>query len=248
MERIMFRGNPAFSSKSLENATVNATIPMTANGVIHKTLALLAFAGIGAAAIVYEAMLGFADKVQTFMVISLIAGFILALVTMFKPAWAKITAPLYAFAEGVALGAISLVFETMYPGIAFSAIALTFLSLFGMLTLYRMNILRATPKFRQTIMISMFAILALYLVNFIGSFFNFQIPMINQSGIIGIVFSLIVVAVASFSFILDFDNIEVAVKNFFHKDFEWYFAFSLMVTLVWLYVEMLRLLAKFRER
>ncbi len=244
----MFGGNPVFNSKAVENAATDMTQAMTINGTIMKTLLLLLVAFIGAGATIYELLVGHVDKVMIIATTAFFVGFILAFVIIFIPKTAPYLSPIYAFAEGSLLGAITMMFEAKYPGIAINAIGLTFLSLFSMLALYRMNLVRATAKFRQTIIISMFAILGLYLINFIGGFFNFQIPMINSSGPIGIAFSLIVVAIASFSFIIDFDNIETGARNFMPKLFEWYFAFGLMVTLVWLYLEILRLLSKLANR
>ena len=246
----MFRSNPTFSAKALENVAASS-VPMTINGAIGKTLALLLFAFIGAALSVYGAVTGAitGDKVEPYIWVSAIGGFVLALVITFKPNLAKILAPVYAFAEGVFLGMITLLLEATYPGIAFKAIAVTMLSLFSMLMLYRFNILKATDRFRQTIMTALWAIVILYVINIIGHWVPFlRIPMVNDASPIGIAFSVIICVIASLCFIIDFDNIKMGAERFMPKDYEWYFAFGLMVTLVWLYVEVLRLLAKLNRR
>jgi len=239
--------NPAFKSKALEDCTATLDRPMTINGTIGKTFILLGIAVLSGAISINAAMNG--ANPGLLVGAGCIVAFILALITIFKPMQAKIFAPFYAMAEGVALGITTMIFEVKYPGIALQAVALTVLSLVGMLFLYRFNIIRATEKFRSTIIMAMFAIVFLYIINFIGHWVSFlHIPMITDSSPLGIGFSLIICLIASLNFIIDFDNIENGANSLLHKDLEWYFSFGLMVTLVWLYVEILRLLAKFRER
>ena len=137
--------------------------------------------------------------------------------------------------------------ETQFPGIAMQAVAATFFTFFIMLVLYRTGAIRATEKFRATIMSAMLTILVLYLINFVGGFFNFSIPFISGYSKMGIVFSVIVVLVAALSLILDFDFIEQGAQKMLPKDYEWYGSFGLLVTLVWLYVEILRLLSRLRN-
>lgn len=224
-----------------------SSAPMTVNGTITKAFALILIAIAAGAAVFYEALMGYTDKVMLIMGISLIAGFVIGLVASFVPKIAKFLAPVYAFCEGAVLTGISLFLEAKFPGIAVQAICGTMLAFAVMLVLYRTGAIRATEKFRATIMSALITILILYLINFFGSFFNFQIPFVSGSGPMSIVFSGIVVLIASFSLILDFDFIERGQASMLPKDFEWYGAFGLMVTLVWLYIEILQLIAKLRD-
>lgn len=243
----MFRSSNPVMNKFSNIQTVDGTSLMTVNGTLGKTFALLLIACIAGAAVFYEALMGYSDKVMTIMLIALIGGAISGLVTAFVPKLAKFLSPIYAFCEGALLTGISLILEAQFPGIAVQAISGTLLCLGVMLVLYRIGAIRATEKFRATIMSAMITIFVLYLINIIGGFFNFSIPFITGTGPAAIAFSGIVVLVASFSLILDFDFIEQGQARMLPKDFEWYGAFGLLVTLVWLYIEILNLLAKLRS-
>ena len=175
-----------------------------------------------------------------------IAGFIAALVVCFTKN--KIFTPVYAVCEGLFLGGISAVFNAAYPGIVFQAVAATFAAMFSMLALYRLKIIQCSDKFRSVIFIATISIAVLYLMQWVGSFFHYSIPGIFGSGTVGIAFSVIVTGIAALNLILDFDFIERGAANMLPKDYEWYGAFGLMVTLVWLYIEILRLLAKLRDQ
>ena len=150
--------------------------------------------------------------------------------------------------EGLFLGGISAVFNVSYPGIVIQAVLATFATMFSMLGLYRMGVIKCTDKFRSIVFISTISIAVLYLMQWIGSFFHYSIPAIFGTGTIGIGFSILVVGIAALNLILDFDFIEKGSQAMLPKDYEWYGAFGLMVTLVWLYIEILRLLAKLRDR
>lgn len=244
----MFKSsNPILSKMDNINEQMLEGRPMTVSGTIGKTFVLLLVAAISASAVVYEAMMGYADKVMTIMTIALFGGLITGLVTAFVPKLAKYLAPVYAFAEGALLAAITLIAETQFPGIAFQAVTGTFVAFFVMLFLYRVGAIRATEKFRATIVSALLTILVLYLINIVGSFFNFQIPFLTGSSPVSILVSGIIVVVASLSLILDFDFIEQGSKNLLPKDYEWYGSFGLLVTLVWLYIEILNLLSKLRN-
>jgi len=177
-----------------------------------------------------------------------IGGFVLALVTVFKKEWSPVTAPLYALLEGLALGGISSFLDTAYPGIAIQAVGLTFGTLFVMLFLYTTGVLRATRKFVIGVVAATGAIFLVYMADFVMGFFGRNVPLLNDSGPWGIAISGIIVVVAALNLILDFDLIERGVQAGAAKYMEWYGAFGLMVTLVWLYLEILRLLAKSRRR
>jgi uncharacterized YccA/Bax inhibitor family protein len=178
----------------------------------------------------------------------LLGGFVVALVTTFKAQWSPITAPIYALLEGLALGGISAFFERSYPGVAMQAVGLTFGTLFVMLLAYKTGMIRATQGFKMGVIAATGGIAVLYLVEIGLGFFHVAVPAINGSGVIGIGFSLFVVVIAAMNLVLDFDMIETAVAGGAPKYMEWYGAFGMMVTLVWLYLEMLRLLSKLRRR
>jgi uncharacterized YccA/Bax inhibitor family protein len=178
----------------------------------------------------------------------LIGGFICAMVTVFKKEWSPVTAPIYALLEGLALGGLSAVLDLRYPGIAIQAVSLTFGTLFVLLLAYRSGLIQVTQKFRLGIVAATGGIMVFYLLEMVLGFFGIQFTSINGSGPIGIGFSLIVVAVAALNLVLDFDFIERGVNYGAPKYMEWYGAFGIMVTLVWLYLEILRLLSKLRSR
>jgi uncharacterized YccA/Bax inhibitor family protein len=177
-----------------------------------------------------------------------IGGFITAMVIIFKKSWAPFLSPVYAILEGLMLGGLSALFELMYPGIVFNAVFLTMGVLAVMLVAYRTGIIRATQKFKAIVICATGAIMLVYLVGFVMSFFGAGIPYIHDSGPIGIGFSLVVVGIAALNLILDFDLIEQGTRSGAPKYMEWYGGFALLVTLVWLYLEILRLLSKLRSR
>ncbi len=177
-----------------------------------------------------------------------IGGFILAMVTIFKKEWSGITAPLYALLEGLVLGGISAMLEMRYHGIAIQAVSLTFGTLLAMLLAYRSGLIKVTDKLRLGIVAATGGIAVFYFLQFILGFFGVRFTSINGAGPIGIGFSIVVVIVAALNLVLDFDLIENGARLGAPKYMEWYGAFALMVTLVWLYFEILRLLSKFRSR
>jgi len=219
---------------------------MTVNGTLDKTFLLFLCAILPAIYTWQQFMAGFTDKAYMLMMVGVIVGFILAMIVSFTRN--KYLTPLYAMCEGLFLGGISAVFNTQYPGIVIQAVLGTFAAMFSMLGLYRFGIIKCTDKFRSIIFTATISIAVLYLIQWIGSFFHYSIPAIFGSGTIGIGFSVIVVAIAALNLILDFDFIERGTQAMLPKDYEWYGAFGLMVTLVWLYIEILRLLAKLRDR
>ena len=219
---------------------------MTVNGTLDKTFLLFLCAVLPAVYTWNQYMAGFADKANMLMTVGAIVGFVFALIISFTRN--KFLTPLYAMCEGLFLGGISAVFNQAYPGIVLQAVLGTFAAMFSMLGLYRLGVIKCTDKFRSIIYISTISIAVLYLIQIIGSFFHYSIPGIFNSGMIGIGFSLLVVAVAALNLIIDFDFIERGSQAMLPKDYEWFGAFGLMVTLVWLYLEILRLLAKLRDR
>ncbi len=238
--------NPILNDNFAAQERVLEGEPMTVNGTIQIT-AFLGLILVAAAAFVWTRFTaGFTDLANMLTIGGGIAGFIVALIVAFTRI--KYLIPVYAACEGLFLGGVSAMMQAVYPGIVAQAVAGTFAALFSMLILYRTGLIKCTDKFRSVIFISTCSIAVVYLVNLIGSFFNMQVPYLNSSSNIGIGISLIVVVIAALNLIIDFDFIERGSQNMLPKDMEWYGAFGLMVTMVWLYMEILRLLAKFSSR
>jgi uncharacterized YccA/Bax inhibitor family protein len=193
-------------------------------------------------------MNGNLSRIMPFLIGGGIGGLILALVTVFKKEWAGFTAPAYAVCEGLVLGGLSAIFELRFPGIVMQAVSLTFATLFCLLIAYKTQIIRVTEKFRLGVFVATAAIGLVYLVSFILGFFHIQVPFMVGSGLVSIGFSLFVVGIAALNLVLDFDFIDRGAEAGAPKYMEWYGAFGLMVTLVWLYIEILQLLSKLRGR
>jgi len=247
----MESSNPTLNERTFGAARVGIGMPaMTVQGTVNKTFILLAV-------LVITAMWTWSKTYDpnsagflgiTFMA-SMIGGLILAVATSFKPKWSPITAPLYAACEGLLLGILSAYFERTYPGIVMQAVGLTFAVTFAMLMGYKAGWLQATAGLRKGLMIAMGGLMLFYVVVWIASMFGIHPPgFINGGGPLGIAFSLFVVGIASMSLILDFDIIESGSREGLGKYMEWYGAFALMVTLVWLYMEILRLLSKINRK
>ena len=248
--------NPALGANTFNNlpgaqygGAIDVTDRMTLNGTVNKT-GILLICAIATAAWTWHLFLPTRDmtNVAPLMLLGLFGGFICAMVTVFKKQWSAVTAPIYALLEGLVLGGLSAVLELRYPGIAIQAVSLTFGTLFVLLFLYRSGVIKVTQKFRLGIIAATGGIMVFYLLEMVLGFFGVQFMAINGSGPIGIGFSLIVVAIAALNLVLDFDFIEQGVQVGAPKYMEWYGAFGIMVTLVWLYLEILRLLSKMRSR
>ena len=219
---------------------------MTINGTVLKTGAMLMLVVCGAIFTWNRALA--TGTPGGWVAVGLIGGFIVALVTAFKKEWAPITAPLYAGLEGLFLGGISAIFEIHYPGIVFNAVCLTFGTMFSLLFVYQSGWIKVTENFRLGLFAATGGIMVFYLASFVLSFFGIQMPLIHSTGIFGIGFSLVVVVIAALNLVLDFDFIENGAAAGAPKYMEWYAAFGLMVTLIWLYIEILHLLSKLQRR
>jgi uncharacterized YccA/Bax inhibitor family protein len=253
---LMKTSNPALSDKTFRELSgaqyggySDAAGRMTLNGTVNKTGVLLLCA-IATAGWTWHLFLQTRDMsdVAPLMVGGMFGGFICAMVTIFKKEWSAVTAPVYALLEGLVLGGVSAMLETRYPGIAIQAVGLTFGTLFVMLLAYRSGLIRVTDKLRLGIVAATGGIMVFYLMEMVLGFFGVHFATINGSGPVGIGFSLVVVAIAALNLVLDFDFIEKGVQFGAPKYMEWYGAFGIMVTLVWLYLEILRLLSKTRSR
>ncbi len=244
--------NPVLREAVLKSSSFNSLDSehaMTINGTIIKTCVLGVLMAVTFAYTWYLTLTGFADKAIMLGQGGSIVGLILAIIICFAPKnkFLILTTSLYAMCEGLFLGWISAMFNKVYPGIASQAAMGTMFALFGMFILYKSKLVKCTDKFRMVIFNSTLAIAGIYLLQFILSFFNISIPQIFSNSLIGIGFSLVCVTVASFNLIIDFDSIE-RFQGQVSKDYEWYFGFSLMITIVWMYIEILQLLAKFQSR
>jgi uncharacterized YccA/Bax inhibitor family protein len=188
------------------------------------------------------------SAIYPMVMIGTLGGFAVAMVTSFKRDWSPVTSPIYAVLEGLFIGGISLVMEQRFPGLVLQAVLLTFGVMFALLAAYQTRIIRPSETFKSVIVGATFGIVIVYLVSMVLQlFFHTEIPLINGSGPLGIAFSLVVVGIAALNLVLDFDFIENGVDSGAPKWMEWYAAFALTVTLVWLYIEILRLLAKLRR-
>ncbi|MGD0939150.1 MAG: Bax inhibitor-1/YccA family protein [Terracidiphilus sp.] len=253
---LMKTSNPVLGSGTFDNlpgarygGIVDESTRMTLNGTVNKTGILLVCA-IATAAWTWHSFLQSRDfsDVALPMMAGVFGGFIVAMVTAFKKEWSPVTAPIYALLEGLFLGGFSAWLDLRYPGIAIQAVGLTFGTLFVMLLAYRSGLIPVTAKLRMGIIAATGGIALLYFVEIILGFFGIQFASINGGGFIGIAFSLFVVAIAALNLVLDFDFIERGVQAGAPKYMEWYGAFGLIVTLVWLYLEILRLLSKMNRR
>lgn len=259
---MMRSGNPALNAKIFDREqSYGAGEAMTLQGTVNKTIVLLALLVISASwvwgkvmqpASAFEGMETAARQMPSsvggLMMVGLFGGLITGFVTIFNKKIAGITAPIYALFEGLMLGGLSAMFEMQYPGIVIQAVSLTFGTLFCLLMAYKSGIIKATENFKLGIVAATGAICLIYFVSLIMGFFGTTIPMIHGSGPVGIGFSLFVVTIAALNLVMDFDFIEHGAESGAPKHMEWYGAFGLLVTLVWLYIEILRLLSKLASR
>ena len=243
----MRSGNPFLGDKSFDFVE-RGEARMTLMGTVNKTAILLALTLISALWVwnkYYE--LQDPAAIMPLMWIGIIGGLVLALITTFAKKAAPFTAPAYALLEGLGLGGISAFYETRYPGIGNQGVGLTFGTLACLLLAYRTGLVKATENFKLGIVAATGAIALLYVVNLVMGMFGHSMGFIHEGGTVGILFSLVVVTVAALNLVLDFDFIEQGVAAGSPKYMEWFGAFGLLVTLAWLYLEMLRLLSKLRK-
>jgi len=236
-------------SSAQYGGAISTSTSMTLSGTVHKTGVLLVLA-VASAFFTWTQFAATHDpaSVSLEMMVGVFGGLIFALITSFKREWSPITAPIYALLEGLFLGALSAMLDLRYPGIAIQAVGLTFATLFVLLFAYSSGVIKVTQKLRLGIVAATGGICLFYFAEVILGFFGIHFVAINGSGPIGIAISLFVVAIAALNLVLDFDFIEQGVNHGAPKFMEWYGAFGIMVTLVWLYLEIIRLLSKLRSR
>lgn len=243
-------GNPTLSSNTFTSFGTEVHTPaetMTLNGTVHRTFFLLCLV-VATAGFTWNQLLVNPGVVMPLMWLGLGGGFVTALVTCFKKEWSPVSAPIYALFEGLIVGGISALAELNYPGIVLQAVGLTFGTLFCLLAAYRSGLIAATENFKLGVIAATGGICVVYLVSIVARLFGSDVPMIHEAGAVGIGFSLFVVVIAALNLVLDFDFIEQGVEHRAPKYMEWYSAFGLVVTLIWLYLEILRLLMKLRSR
>ena len=242
-------GNPALKADTFTNYRTTVTgydsnESMTLTGVVHRTALLLLFL-VGGAGVTWKMVAaGQLQMLYPCMMGGMLVGFILSMVTIFKPNLAAYTSIPYALCEGLVLGAISAIVEFRYPGIVMQSVGATFGTLLCLLAAYRSGMIRATENFKLGVVAATGGICMLYITNMVLRWFGMDMPFIHESGTFGILFSLFVVVIAALNLVLDFDFIESGVEARAPKAMEWYAAFGLMVTLIWLYLEILNLLMK----
>ena len=247
--------NPALKDSTFLDLSSGSVVAgnagtMSLNGTVNKTGLLLLMTVMTAAFAWSQTMTANGEVAPAAMGYLLgggIGGLVLALVTIFKKQWSPVTAPLYALVEGLFLGAISAMYNAQFQGIVLQAVMLTFGIMFALLFAYRTGLVKATENFKLGVTAATGGIALIYLATIGLGLFGIKIPYIHESGLIGIGFSLVVVVIASLNLVLDFDFIESGVEAGAPKYMEWYGAFGLMVTLIWLYLELLRLLSKLRR-
>lgn len=244
-------GNPALSEKNFQNTIVtDPALAMTVRGTLNK-FGFLFLMVMGTAFYSWKEFNGGGNVVPLIWT-GVIGGLIVAFIIIFKKEWAPYLAPAYALLEGLFLGAISAMYNNAFgqkaPDLIMNAIGLTFGTAIAMYLLYSFKIIRATQKFKAIIITATLGIAIFYFITLILGMFNINVSFLSQGTTIGILFSLFVVAIAALNLILDFDMIERGAEAGAPKYMEWYGAFGLLVTIVWLYLEILRLLAKLGSR
>jgi uncharacterized YccA/Bax inhibitor family protein len=244
-------GNPAFNEKTIQNISIEAGQELMTVGGAMRKFGLMLVMLLGAASFSWGAFYQGAN-VMPWAIGSAIGGFVVAMIIIFKKTWAPYLALAYALLQGLFLGAISAVFEAAfhdkYPGIVMQAVMLTFGVAIGMFALYYLRILQATAMFRKVVIGATMGIALFYFAAILMNMFGAQMPYLHSNGTIGVAISVFVVAVAALNLILNYDLIEQGAAQGAPKYFEWYSAFGLMVTIVWLYLEILKLLSKLASR
>jgi uncharacterized YccA/Bax inhibitor family protein len=236
--------NPALSPARFRDVTGEGA--MTVTGTAWRSLVLLLLV-VGSSAYTWWQLAPEPSRAPTYVLGGFVGGLVLALVTVFRPQLAPWTAPIYAVVEGMALGSLSMLLDARYAGLPRMAVVLTLGVFAAMLALYALRIVRVTQRMRAVVTGAVLGIMAFYVVSLLLGLVGIRIPAVHEGGPIGVGISLLIVGVAAMALLLDFDNIEQAAAAGAPKAMEWYGAFGLLVTLVWLYVEMLNLLRKLRE-
>ncbi len=244
----MRSGNPVLKDSILSSVRARGDQrPMTLTGAVNRCILLLLLVA-GTAAAVWNYGASRPEAIYPAMIAGALGGFVVAMITTFRPVWSPVSAPIYAILQGIFIGGLSMMMEQRFPGLVQQAVLLTFGVMFALLAGYQTRIIRPSQTFRSIIVSATLGIAVIYFLNLVIGFFapNF-FPFIQGGGPLGIAFSLVVVGIAALNLVLDFEFIESGVEQGAPKTMEWYGAFGLTVTLVWLYIEILRLLSKMRR-
>lgn len=213
---------------------------MTASGAVTKTVILTAI-------MLVTAVFSYMNPMQIFMPVGALGAAAVYMFTSFKPNYAGTTAPLFALLEGLFVGTVSAVYAYQFDGIVFQAFTATIGVLLTMLMVYRSGLIPITQKFRMGVSMAVGAVMIVYLISWIGSFVGFTVPYLHEGGMIGIGITVVIIGIASLNLLLDFDNFEKGEQAQAPKVMEWYYGMGLLFTLVWLYVEFLRLISKLND-
>jgi uncharacterized YccA/Bax inhibitor family protein len=240
--------NPLLSQSVIEKAPMVYSAPMTVQGAVNRTAVLLSLVMIAATFSWTRAGDGHLDS-NLLTTAGGVLGFVFCLVTVFKKEWSPVTAPIYSLCQGLALGGVSASLNRAYPGVALQASLLSFGVLFALLGAYRFGWIRASEKFKAVVIASTLGVGLVYLVSMAANLlFGVQIPFLHGSGDAAMLFSLAVIVIAAMNLIVDFSFFEEAAAASAPRYMEWYAAFGLMVSLIWLYLEILRLLSNLSRR
>jgi len=251
MSRIFKSNNPMLSDKAIAKAKVETLEKrggpitsmseyMTVSGAVNKTIILV---GI----MLISAVYAFSSPLSIYMPIGVFGGLAVYMFTNWKPHWAPTTAPLYALLEGLFVGTVSAIYSAQFDGILLQAVSLTIGTLITMLLVYQSGLIKVTDKFRMGVSMAVGAIMLVYLISWVGSYAGFEIPYLHEGGVIGIGITVVIIGVAAMNLLLDFDNFDKGERNQLAKHYEWLFGMGLLFTLIWLYVEFLRLLSKIQS-
>lgn len=244
----MKSSNPILREEVIQNGYSVNEHPMTVSGTMNKLLVLCAVMLISAAAVYYQFSLGRYDFVRSVMPAGCIIGLIVAIVLAFNQKLSPYLTPVYAFAQGAAISGISCFFEAAYPGIVIQAVSITMLTVLSMALLFKSGLIRATERFKSIIFTATAAIAGFYLISLVLMFFHVNIPYFTSTSPVAFVINVAIAVIAALNLIIDFDFIEKGSQNMMPAVYEWYGAFGLLVTVLWLYIEILRLLARARKR
>ena len=245
--------NPMFGEKAIAKAKaielerkartggdMEETDDMTVSGAVNKTVLLL---GI----LMIATLWSYSNPLSIYMPMGALGAAGVFMLTSFKPHLAPTTAPMFAILEGLFVGTVSAIYAASYEGIIFQAVSATIAVLLTMLMIYRSGLIPVTQKFRMIVSMAVGSIMIVYLISWIGSFAGFTVPFIHESGMIGIGITVVIIVVASLNLLLDFDNFEKGEAAGAPRYMEWYYGMGLLFTLVWLYVEFLRLISKIQS-
>lgn len=240
LDRLTKSSNPVMGDKVYEKSTQEGAVQtmerMTVQGAINKSFLLM---GV----LLCTGAVGWMFPNPIMMWGGAIGGLVIVLLAVWKTHWSPILAPIYAALEGLFVGSISAIYASAFDGIVFHAVSLTMAVLFLMLFIYKTGIIKVTSKFRTGVIMATGAVMLVYVLSFVLGFFGINLPFLHEGGMIGIGISLVIIGIASLNLLLDFDNFDKGEQMGAPKYMEWFSAMGLMITLVWLYIEILRLLA-----